>query len=194
MKPKTIDNQSLVKQILAGDQQAFRTFIETYQRLVAHIVFRMIPKCADHKDLCQDIFIKAYQHLASFQFESKLSTWLGRIAYNTCINFLEKKRVQLWGDLSEENDSLDQFIGTEIAPDTFTEERDISNRLLQEIEKLPLPYRTILTLYHLEEMSYQEIGEIMQLPEGTVKSYLFRARKKLKDKLMVEYQQEALSC
>ncbi|MBN2088592.1 sigma-70 family RNA polymerase sigma factor [candidate division KSB1 bacterium] len=194
MKPKIIDNQTLVKQILSGDQQAFRIFIETYQRLVAHIVFRMIPTTADREDLCQDIFLKAYQHLASFQFESKLSTWLGRIAYNTCINFLEKKRVQLWGDLSEENDSLDQFTGTEIAPDTFTEKRDISNRLLQEIEKLPLPYRTILTLYHLEEMSYQEIGEIMQLPEGTVKSYLFRARKKLKDQLMTQYHQEALSC
>ncbi len=193
MKPKIIDNQTLVKQILAGDQQTFRIFIETYQRLVAHIVFRMIPTTADREDLCQDIFLKAYQHLASFQFESKLSTWLGRIAYNTCINFLEKKRVQLWGDLSEENDSLDQFTGTEIAPDTFTEKSDISNRLLQEIEKLPLPYRTILTLYHLEEMSYLEIGEIMQLPEGTVKSYLFRARKKLKDILMAEYQQEALS-
>lgn len=193
MKPKIIDNQTLVKQILAGDQQAFRMFIETNQRLVAHIVFRMIPTTADREDLCQDIFLKAYQHLAGFQFESKLSTWLGRIAYNTCINFLEKKRVQLWGDLAAENDSLDQFMGTEIAPDTFTEKSDISNRLLQEIEKLPLPYRTILTLYHLEEMSYLEIGEIMQLPEGTVKSYLFRARKKLKDKLMAEYQQEALS-
>lgn len=181
-----------IDKIISGDTKAYQSFIEEYQRLVMHIVFRMISNVADREDVCQDVFIKAYQNLSNFHFESKISTWLAKIAYNTCINYLKKKKVPLFNDFSTDGESIDNFLSDHASPDEFAERRDLSLRLQNEINKLPVQFRTILTLYHLDEMSYSEIVEIMGLPEGTVKSYLFRARKLLKERLISKYQQEEL--
>lgn len=182
----------LVEKILSGDTEEFRILIEEYQRLVSHVVFRMIPKQADQEDICQDVFIQVYQNLGNFKFESKLSTWIARIAYNRCINYLEKKKTPLFDDLSPDEESFETQSEDSIAPDTFSEHHDRSSRLQVEIDKLPIQYRTILTLYHLDEMKYHEIAKILELPEGTVKSYLFRARKLLKQRLTAKYQPEEL--
>jgi RNA polymerase sigma factor (sigma-70 family) len=187
-----IDDKPLINKILVGNKKAFQSFIEEYQRLVSHIVFRMVSNRADREDICQDVFLKVYQNLGGFKFESKLSTWIAKIAYNTCISYLEKKRVPLFDDLSSENKSMESISDCSIRPDELTEGREISSLLQKEIEKMPVHFRTILTLYHLDQMSYNQIGQTMGLPQGTVKSYLFRARKLLRDKLMAKYQPEDL--
>ncbi len=87
---------------------------------------------------------------------------------------------------------MEKYWSEENSPDGFTQEQDLTFRLQNEITKLPVQFKTILTLYHLDEMSYGEIAKITGLPDGTVKSYLFRARKLLKEKLMAKYQQEEL--
>lgn len=184
--------KDLVEKILSGNTAVFKNLIEQYQRLVSHIVFRMIPKQADREDICQDVFIQVYQNLGKFKFESKLSTWIARIAYNRCINYLEKKKTPLFDDLSPAEESIEKQYDDNFTPDTFTEHQDRSSRLQAEINKLPVQFRTILTLYHLDEMKYQEIAEIMDLPDGTVKSYLFRARKLLKQRLTAKYKSEEL--
>lgn len=181
------DPETLVKKILSGEINAFEALIRQYQRLVSHIVFRMIHKQEDREDICQEVFLQVYQNLGSFKFESKLSTWIARIAYNRSINYLEKKKTPLYDDLSPVEESIEMQSKDSLAPDTFTEHTDRSSRLHVEIEKLPIRYRTILTLYHIDEMKYNEIGEITGLPEGTVKSYLFRARKLLKERLLKKY-------
>lgn len=186
------NHKLLVEKILSGNIEEFKTLVEEFQRLVSHIVFRMIPKHADQEDICQDVFLQVYQNLGSFKFESKLSTWIARIAYNRCINYLEKKKTPLFDDLTPEEESIETQSEDSMTPETFTEHQDLSSRLQVEIDKLPIQYRTILTLYHLDEMKYQEICEIMELPEGTVKNYLFRARKLLKQRLMAKYQPEEL--
>ncbi len=186
------DSRTLIARIQSGDDDAFLHLIERYKRLVYNVVFRMVQNDADREDLCQDIFVKVYQNLGGFQYESKLSTWIARIAYNTCINALKKKKVPLYDDHALEGDSLEKVTANSEKPDEVTEERDLSARLQREIEKLPAKYKTILTLYHVEEMSYAEIAEIMNLPEGTVKSYLFRARKLLKEHLVNRYTPEEL--
>ena len=186
------DSQALVEKILSGNTEEFETLIEQYQRLVSHIVFRMISKEANREDICQDVFIQVFQNLGNFKFESKLSTWIARIAYNRCINYLEKKKTPLFDDLSPAEESIETQSGNSFAPDTFTEHQDRSSRLQVEIDKLPVQFRTILTLFHLDEMKYHEIAEILELPEGTVKSYLFRARKLLKQRLTAKYKPEEL--
>ncbi len=87
---------------------------------------------------------------------------------------------------------MEKYWSEETSPDDFIEDQDLSSRLQSEIMKLPVQFRAILTLYHLDEMSYAEIAKITGLPDGTVKSYLFRARKLLKEKLIAKYQQEEL--
>jgi len=137
-------------------------------------------------------FYPGLPEFGQFKFESKLSTWIARIAYNRCINYLEKKKTPLVDDLSPAEEFIETQPDDSFMPDTFTEHQDRSFRLQMEIKKLPVQFRTILTLFHLDELKYNEIAEIMGLPEGTVKSYLFRARKLLKEKLMSKYKPEEL--
>jgi len=180
----------LTDRILAGESGAFEELVNQHQRLVNHVVFRMIPDKDDRLDICQDVFMKVYQNLGSFRADAKLSTWIARIAYNRCVDYLSKKRIPVSDQPLEE---AVQFVaGREIGPDDRTAGRDVRKILEGEIERLPVQYKTIITLFHLEEMSYDEIGKIMKLPEGTVKSYLFRARRMLKDRLAAKYSREEL--
>jgi RNA polymerase sigma factor (sigma-70 family) len=192
VEAKTMDSELLVKKTLAGNKKAFERIIEQHQRLVSHVVFRMVQNAADREDICQDVFLKVYQNLGGFKFESKLSTWIAKIAYNACLSHLEKKKLPLFDDLTPDERSFDSVPGITAGPDELVEGKEISFLLRSEIGRMPSHYRTILTLYHLDQMSYREIGETMDLPEGTVKSYLFRARRVLKDGLMAKYQREDL--
>ena len=194
--------RALIDQILRGDLNTFRDLVEKYQKLVAHIVFRLVSHPDDREEICHEIFIKVYQNLAGFKFQSKLSTWIGRIAYNTTINYLRKEKIPLYEDIKpvEHTDDDIEYYGTVLksfqsadpTPAEALELHDQKAMIHEQLEKLPALYRTILTLYHLEQMSYQEVGTIMDLPEGTVKSYLFRGRKKLKDILIRELEGETL--
>jgi RNA polymerase sigma-70 factor (ECF subfamily) len=191
-KPSPSQTRNLVERIRSGDAKAFQTLIEAHQRLVSHIVFRLVPRDSDHEDICQDIFLKVYQKIATFRYEAKLSTWIATIAHNTCINYLQKKKIPLFEDRIPGELTIESIPGEQEEPDKASESKDLAQRLHLEIEKMDVRYRTILTLYHLEEMSYVEIGKVMNLPEGTVKSYLFRARKTLKESLLMEYKREDL--
>lgn len=153
------------------------------ERLVMQIVQRMVARAEDRKDLVQDTYLKAFNKLGSFKFEAKLSTWVARIAYNTCVNFLEKKKALLTGDSFAH------------IPDTGSAEQRLLDKELQEtldkaIEILPPLYKTVFVLFHKEELSISEISEITSLPEGTVKSHLFRARKQLKGIILSQYKND----
>ena len=186
------DKKQLIENILAGDINLFQQIIEEHKRLVIHVVYRMIDSNEDREDICQDVFMKVYQNLNKFKHESKLSTWIATVAYNRCINFYNKKKALLYNDHSMENETLDSVKSESDSPEDIIESKDITSQLQQEIEKLPVQFRTIITLYHLNEMKYSEICKIMNLPTGTVKSYLFRARKLLKERLAAKYPQEEL--
>jgi RNA polymerase sigma-70 factor (ECF subfamily) len=191
-------NQHMVDKALCGDTSAFRTIMKNTEGLVAQIIFRMIPYSEDRKDIAQDIYLKTFKNLASFKFQAKLSTWVGQIAYNTCINYLEKKKLVFPGNISDDNGPVSGvFLSNATNPfDNQTEERifkkELSEILKTEIDKLSPVYKTLIMLYHNEDLSYAEIAQITELPEGTVKSYLYRARKALKDSLSLSYQKDML--
>lgn len=193
----TPDDKKVIEAILAGDVDQFALLLERYQRLVAHLVARMIPRNADREDLCQEIFVRIFRSLGEFRHEARLSTWVARITYNRCLNYLQKKRVPLYQDLApadeeaEESRRVEWVPSADASPLERAEANDLQALLQREIAALPLSYRTILTLFHLEEMSYDEIAGITALPEGTVKSYLFRARRLLRQRLAAHYQPEA---
>jgi RNA polymerase sigma-70 factor (ECF subfamily) len=183
-------DKHLVGRVLGGDTQAFGSIIKNTERMVAQIVFKMISNPEDRKDIAQDIYLKAYKKLPGFQFQAKLSTWIAQISYNTCVDHLRRKSLVLPGNIYEVKEATNN--DTDWQADTLILQKDISGLLKTEIEKLSPVYRTLITLYHNEELNYEEIGQITGLPPGTVKSYLFRARKALKDSLALQYKKEDL--
>ncbi|NSL90987.1 sigma-70 family RNA polymerase sigma factor [Chitinophaga sp. Mgbs1] len=195
-------DQQLVERALGGYQPAAAQIVRQTEGLVAQIVFKMIPLADDRKDIVQDVYLKAFRHLAGFRFNAKLSTWIGRITYNTCLHYLEKKRLVFLperpADGDQEDDGLDLLMQSQQPLHQNPIEQQLSGRertaiLGNAIRKLSPPvYQTLITLYHQEELSYAEIAEITSLPEGTVKNYLFRARNQLKKNLLSIYNREAL--
>jgi len=194
-------DQNLVERILKGETNAFGIIIKNTENLVAKIIFDMISSENDRKDIAQDVYLKAYQKLPGFKFQSKLSTWIGQICYNTCIDHLRKKKLVLAENIFEtdvdpSNDILDMMNAAQgnfdEPVDTFVIGKNISEIVKKKIEKLPAIYKTLISLFHNEELSYDEIGAITGLPAGTVKSYLFRARRELKNDLLLHYKKEDL--
>jgi RNA polymerase sigma factor (sigma-70 family) len=191
------DDKRIIEKILNGKTSTFRILVERYQRLVAHIVFRMVPNPVEQEEIAQEVFIKVYQYLATFKFNSRLSTWIGRIAFNTCMNHLRKEKIPLFEDLFtfpgdnrntwKDRDHSEVLHEDRSDPAIHVEQEERQKKVQAGIAALPVPYRLIITLFHLEELSYLEIAEITGLPEGTIKSHLFRGRKLLKEKLIAEY-------
>lgn len=196
-----LTDKHLIDRVLHGDARAFGLIVKNTEGLVARIVFKMAGNPEDRKDLAQDIYLKAYANLVHFKYQSKLSTWIARIAYNTCLSFLEKRQLVLPGDLYEAAEPGEEGPGCPGAglvipryqeAESLLFRKELSGILQSEIEGLSPVFRTLITLYHHEELSYEEIGEITALPAGTIKSYLFRARKKLKDNLLTKFKKEEL--
>lgn len=167
-----MDERQLVNQVLSGNEGALRVLIGKYERLVAHMIARVIDNDMDREELCQDVFVKVYEKLSSFNFDSKLSTWIATIAFRMAVNFAKKKKLDqvdidsVHFDITEERSAF--------------ESRDLSNFVLKLVEKLPVNYKLVLTLFYIDGFSYPEIVEITGMPEGTVKNYLHRAKNKLK--------------
>ena len=196
-----VTDQQLVAQVLGGTTAAFGQIVQRTEGLVTQMVFKMIRYPADRPDIAQEVYLKVFKNLAGFKFQAKLSTWVGQITYNTCLHYLEKKQLVLV-DLSEQkpDDSLEEgrspplslMIGPDYDPETALFDQDLANILSTAIEQLPPLYRTLIALYHQQELSYEEIAQITSLPDGTVKNYLFRARKLLKQYLLASYQRDEL--
>ena len=179
-----MDDKVLVSQVLNGDDSSLRLLIGKYERLVGHMVARVISNDEDREELCQDVFVKVYEKLSTFHFESKLSTWIATIAYRMAVNFARKRRLELV--------DLD---GVQIEDSRVShsyEDEDLGNFVLALIEKLPVSHKLVLTLFYLEGFNYLEIVEVTGMPEGTVKNYLHRAKKKLKELIEEQTRKEEL--
>lgn len=185
-----MDDRTLVSRVLTGDMQAFMLLIKQHERLVAHMVGRVVKSEEDREELCQDVFLKVHEKLSDFTFQSKLSTWIATIAYRQALNHLRKQKI-FFSDFPEEEAFTKKFI-VESNPETVTEERDMDEFVLKLVDQLPPQYKLLLTLYHVDGMHYPEIAEATKMPEGTVKSYLFRARNLLKEKVKMYLGKEEL--
>jgi len=175
------DDRALVSRIIQGDKQAFKLVIKQHERLVAHMIGRLIDRDEDREELCQDVFLRVYDKIGEFNFQSKLSTWIATIAYRHGINYLRKKKIE-FREIPEEESFTANFISSE-DPEEALADQDMDSILMKLIGQLPPQYKTVLTLFHVDGMNYQEIGEVTGMPEGTVKNYLFRARNLLKEKV-----------
>jgi len=167
-----MNEKQLVQEVLSGSDVALKQLITKYERLVAHMVGRIVPDGMDKEEICQDVFVQVYKKLSGFNFESKLSTWIATIAYRMAVNFSKKKKLEQV-DLEE----ISFKVGEEF--DVHGEE-DMSRFVHSLVDQLPVNYKSVLTMFYLDGFSYPEIVEITGMPEGTVKNYIHRAKSKLK--------------
>lgn len=182
----------VVQKVLEGDPRAFNQLIHLTERLVAYIVKPMVPETEDQKDLVQDIYSKVYTGLPHFRFESKLTSWVGRIAYHQALNFCEKQGRKKVVPMDETIDFLQLPGAATFANDGLRtlHQQDQQEMLNQAFKSLAPIYQTLIHLYHQEEMGYEEIAAMMELPLGTVKNYLYRARKNMKTLLITRFKNE----
>jgi RNA polymerase sigma factor (sigma-70 family) len=177
---------SLVNRIIGGDQSAFAELVNKHKSYAYTIAYKILQNRPEAEEAAQDSFIKAYHHLAGFNRQSKFSTWLYRIVFNTSITYKRKNRHQfqsietttIWH--SQENDSV-------------LEKTDKKKYLDQALLRLNEADRTALTLFYLDEFSLEEIAEIMNMQQNTIKVRIHRARQRLADELKSILSHEALT-
>ncbi len=182
--------KDLIKRCRNGDRKAFADLVDRYKVIVFNLVDRMVFDKAIVEDLAQEVFIRVYQGLTGFRGESRLSTWIYRIAYNVCAAELDRARhrvdfVSIDEGEDEERPRLDLRDAGQ-NPEAMFSRIDFRWTIQRLLDRLPPRYKAILTLFYLEEMSYEEIGEIMTLPMGTVKTHLHRAKQALRDMIVEE--------
>ena len=177
-------DRALADAVLANTPGAFERLVKQYQGLCFHIINRMVRQPDDTRELCQDTFLRVHRYLHQYRGESSLQGWIGQVAYSVAKRHLERKRIPL----QEAADPAEHQALLENVGDAFDLERanidDESSRVLHEaIETLPPMQRTLLTLYHLDELPIGEIAAMTGLAEGTIKSHLFRSRQRLRQVL-----------
>jgi len=153
--------------------------VRDYQKLCWHIAFRMVGHADDARDLCQETFLRVHRQLHQFRFECPLKAWIGRIAYSIALRHLERRRAAPTTYLDDEFES----VSLEDESDDFDAVADAehADRVRAAVAALPAVPRTLVTLYHLEELPIAEIATIAGMSEGTIKSHLFRARASLRE-------------
>lgn len=180
----SVEHNDLIQRILAGDTQAYSALVRHYQHMVHTVCHRVLRNAEDAEEATQDSFVKAYQHLAGFSGNAKFSTWLYSIAYRTAISHGRKRRT----DTSQLEDMAQHPAAEHDGGSQRSELRKVLDKALAE---LPAEDASILSFYHLEELSVEEIVTVTGLGASNVKVKLHRARKKLLEVLNAQLGPEA---
>lgn len=186
----------LVKRAGNGDRAAFEEIVETNKKKVFYLAYNLTGSMPDAEDLSQEVFLKAYKNIGKFKGEASLSSWLYRITLNA---FLDRKRkvsfqVEKEQRTLEDNEGVitgthgDTMPGTmPMNPEKFAESQQIQKHIETALEQLSPKERTVFVMRHYQDMPGKQVGELLNISEGTVKTFLFRAIKKLQT-LLQEYQ------
>lgn len=177
-------DRALVDAVLTGTPGAFERLVREYQNLCWHIVDRMVQHPDDTRELCQETFLRIHQSLHQYRGESALKSWVAQVAWSVARRHLERKRIPIEEGSGDEDGLMRaERIGDGYDLESAAANEQISTHLHAAIASLPPLQRSVLTLYHLDEMPIGEIARITGLAEGTIKSHLFRSRKRLRDVL-----------
>ena len=174
---------AVIRRVLDGEVNAFEDLVAAYEKNVYNLALRMTGNAQDAEDMAQEAFIKAYNSLSNFRGDSKFSVWLYRIVSNVCLDFLRRQNRRPASSLSQEDDDGED-VQLDIPDESQSPEQLLEQQLTREavqrgLQALGEDQRQILLLREIQGLSYEEIAQALDLEEGTVKSRIFRARKKL---------------
>ncbi|MDZ4698730.1 MAG: sigma-70 family RNA polymerase sigma factor [Rhodothermales bacterium] len=176
-------DRALVKQALEGNEAAYKALVQKYSKALTMHVQRLVRKPEEVDDLVQESFIKAFSALGSYSVEYAFSTWLYKIATNHAIDYLRKRKLKTYS-IDKPRDTKDGAVEFELPDATYRPDRHIvadqRRQLIQDaIDALPEKYHKVIVMRHQQEKSYEEIARELDLPLGTVKAHIFRARELL---------------
>jgi RNA polymerase sigma-70 factor (ECF subfamily) len=177
------DEAQLVKASQYGDQDAFAFLVQRHQRRVFNIVLRMLQDYEEACEITQEAFLAAWLGLPSFRGEARFATWLYRIAYNCALKQLERRKRERSLQAAIEAEQILEEVNKQKQAEDILELRAWQAMVREQMEELPAKYRSVLILRHLQEMTYEEMADILTMPIGTIKTHLFRARNLLKERL-----------
>ncbi|MFT7618684.1 MAG: RNA polymerase sigma-70 factor (ECF subfamily) [Planctomycetota bacterium] len=180
--PRAGDDRELVERAKLGDESAFRQLLASYTPRIFSLVSGMISDRSEVEDVLQEVFFKVYRKMDGFSWKSAFYTWVYRIALNTATDHLKKRR-------NKSAASLEELTGFDVpdsapAPSAGLSGNELRQALASAISELPEKYRNILVLREYEELAYEEIADVLDCSKGTVESRLFRARARLKEKMI----------
>lgn len=177
------EDSQLIKEALAGDDAAYTRLMKKYHDAIFSFIFRMVHDREQVEDLTQEAFIKAFASLKNFNEEFAFSTWLYKIATNNSIDYIRKRKLQMYS-IDKPIESKDSDYTFELPDDSYEADKELISdqravMLKSAIDQLPEKYRRVIMLRHSDERSYEEIADMLKLPIGTVKAHIFRARELL---------------
>lgn len=187
-----VDENKLVNKAVKGDNSAFEALMEKHMGIIYNIALRMAANQDDAEDMTQEIMIKIFRSLGSFKGNSKFSTWIYRVAVNTCLDELKKKKNKKYLSLDAEISGDDGENQIEIkddspSPEKLAEQNELRDMVAAAVKLLSDEHRAVIVLRDIRGMSYSEIAGILGCSDGTVKSRISRARAQLKMILEKEY-------
>jgi len=179
------DEKLLISKSKAGDIAAFEELIEAYQKKIFNFAYRMIGNYDDAADLAQEALIRIFKSIGGFKEQSSFSTWIYRITTNVCLDEIRKRKNKKEYSLDEEVQVDDgqlkrQVMSEDPGPDDIVEREELRSIVINAIDKLPKEQRIVITLRDIQGLSYDEIAQVLDCPDGTVKSRISRARQALK--------------
>jgi len=193
-----MNEPELIEGIQHGDRKAFRFLVEKYQGMVVNTCFGIVHSKADAEDLAQDVFIEIFRTAEKFRGEAKLSTWLYRIATNRSLNYIRNNKRKRFFQTIEETFTGGRNRTNEISdsdgdqPDYHITDQQRSDLLHRAIDRLPEKQKVAFTLNKYEDLSYQQIAEIMEISLASVESLIHRAKKNLQSQLYECYKKKCI--
>ncbi len=185
-----LEQKALIGRIVAGETELFETLVREHQGRVYGLALRMVSEPMDAEDCAQEAFLKAFRSLAGFRFESSFSSWLYRLTSNVCLDFLRARRRRAETSLTADDDDGDELAlpipDPADGPEALAEKAELRGQVRSALAKLPDDSRQVLLLRELCGLSYDEIADETGLELGTVKSRIFRARRRLADILRAD--------
>ena len=189
-----MDEQNLVEQLRQGDRKAFVILVNTFQKRLLKVAYGITLDPEESREIVQEVFIAVFRQIHSFRQEAALYTWLRKMTVNHCLNWKRrwKRRLRWHHDpIPLENDPSLSPENTQMeTPEILIQKKQFRQQLMDAVKHLPEKTRTVFVLYALEELSYEEIADFLQIRKGTVASRLYHARKQVADVLNSKKTQE----
>jgi RNA polymerase sigma factor (sigma-70 family) len=192
MKEKTETADSvLVRQALDGDQEAFEALVNRYQHAVFGLIYHYVGEYHEAHDVLQEVWLQLYLSLATLRPNVHIKPWLFTVARNRSFDTLRRKRLPSFsevvkGNEEDEEEFLDAIPDRSLSPEVLVEHRDLQQEILRAIQALPTMYRSVVWLYYREQLNFSEIGQVLTMPNSTVKTRFYRSKPLLRDVLTAQ--------